>query len=120
MKRGDIYWADLNSRVGSEQCGKRPVLVIQNNVGNNNSPTTIVASITTVEKNMYMPTHVVISTKEAHLPHNSVVMLEQLYTISKERLLEFVSQLSDTKMKVIDKALKISLSLGENNDDTGR
>ena len=110
MTRGEIYYANIDSYIGSEQGGKRPVLVIQNNVGNFYSPTTIVATITSVRKHN-LPTHVAITTQDCNLPKLSTIMLEQVKTIDKSRLVQYVGQLSEMKMKEIDKALAISIGL---------
>lgn len=108
VKRGDIVWANLGeNNVGSEQNGTRPVLIIQNDVGNLHSPTTIVALITT-KKKRNLPTHVEI---EKVLKDDSVVMLEQVRVIDKKRIDGYILSLSNEIMKKIDKAIKISLGL---------
>jgi len=106
MKRGDIYYAELPSAVGSEQSGKRPVLVIQNDVGNKYSPTVIVAVITSKFTKAKLPTHV-----EVEVLKPSLVLLEQIKTLDKTRITEYVCSLDELKMKEIDKALQVSLEL---------
>lgn len=108
VKRGELYYAQLPINVGSEQSGKRPVVVIQNDKGNTYSPTTIVALITSQFKK-YMPTHVKISNKA--LPYDSIVMTEQLRTIDKSRLGSYIGKINDTEIQHLDEALIISLSL---------
>lgn len=111
IKRGEIYFADLGDLgIGSEQKGKRPVLVIQNDTGNTYSTTTIVAVITKQEKNN-LPVHYKINKEISNLPENSLILLEQIKTISKCRLKEKVSQLPKEVMNNIDKKIKISLGL---------
>lgn len=110
-KRGEVWWADMGTGVGSEQRGARPVLVIQNNIGNIHSPTIIVAAITDGKKK-HIPTHVQLG-KEHGLPKDSVVMLEQIRTIDKRRLNSRVSMLNDQDMKHVVEALKISLGLAQ-------
>ena len=110
IKRGDIYYADLNPVIGSEQGGVRPVLVIQNDVGNACSSTLIVAAITSKMNKLDIPTHIVI---EDELQVESVVLLEQVRTIDKSRIKKYLASLSSEEMKVIDKGLVISLGLEE-------
>ena len=109
MKRGDIYYADLSPVIGSEQGGLRPVLIIQNDVGNKYSPTTIVAAITSKKDRVEMPTHVKI--KVEGLSKESLVLLEQIRTIDKCRVKERITVIDSNGMKVIDKALAISVGL---------
>lgn len=111
VKRGDIYYANLSPVVGSEQGGHRPVLVLQNDVGNKYSPTVIVGAITSQISKAKLPTHVEISAKQYNLEKDSVVLLEQLRTIDKRRLKEKVTHLSDDIMAKVDEAIKISLGL---------
>lgn len=111
IKRGDIYYADLSPVVGSEQGGRRPVLIIQNDIGNKFSPTVIVAAITAQIEKARLPTHVEITAAVCGLERNSVILLEQLRTIDKRRLQEKVAQLSAEIMSEVDTALSISLSL---------
>lgn len=111
-RRGDIYYAELSPVVGSEQGGMRPVLIIQNNIGNRYSPTVIVAAITSrTEKAHNMPTHVELTAQESGLDRDSVVMLEQLRTIDKRRLTKQIGHLSAGLMKRVDEALAISIGL---------
>lgn len=111
VKRGDIFYADLSPVVGSEQGGVRPVLVIQNNIGNKYSPTTIVAAITSQINKAKLPTHVEITAPDYGLPKNSVVLLEQVRTIDKKRLREKIGRFNDNMMNKVDEALKISVGL---------
>ncbi len=109
VKRGDIFMADLNPIVGSEQGGNRPVLVIQNDVGNLHSPTIVVAIISSKIEKSKLPTHVTI--KKGVLPLDSVVYAEQIRTIDKARLLRYVGELSKDDMIKVDIALKISMGV---------
>ncbi len=111
VKRGDIFYADLSPVVGSEQGGIRPVLIIQNDVGNKYSPTVICAAVTSKINKAKMPTHIEIDAKRYSLVKNSVVLLEQIRTIDKKRLREKVSHADDMLMKKVDEALRISLAL---------
>ena len=111
VKRGDIYYADLSPVIGSEQGGVRPVLVIQNDVGNRHSPTIICAAITSKMNKAKLPTHVELEARKYHIVKNSVVLLEQIRTIDKQRVLDHVCHLDKEIMKKIDEALKISFSL---------
>ncbi|SFH92229.1 type II toxin-antitoxin system PemK/MazF family toxin [Pisciglobus halotolerans] len=113
VKRGDIFYADLSPVVGSEQGGMRPVLVIQNNVGNHYSPTVIVAAITAKIQKGKMPTHIEVSSDEYGLERDSVVLLEQIRTIDKQRLREKVTHLDTSMMNKIDDALRISIGLSK-------
>ncbi|HOK62941.1 MAG TPA: type II toxin-antitoxin system PemK/MazF family toxin [Soehngenia sp.] len=113
VKRGEIYYADLSPVVGSEQGGVRPILIIQNDVGNKYSPTVIVAAITSQINKARLPTHVEITAQDFGLPKDSVVLLEQIRTIDKKRLREKVGKFDDEMMKKIDEALKISVGLGD-------
>ena len=108
-RRGDLYLADLSPVTGSEQGGVRPVLVIQNNIGNFYAPTLIVAMITTKKKAL-QPTHYRI---EKLLPHPSVVLLEQLRTIDKHRIMQYLGKLDEKEMVGIDEALLVSLELSK-------
>ena len=112
MKRGDIYRADLDPVIGSEQGGIRPVVIIQNDTGNLHSPTVIVAAITTRRKKPGMPVHVPISAQESGLKLDSVVLTEQVRTLEKSRLTRYLGTLSPEAMRRIDHAL--GLSLGTN------
>lgn len=109
IKRGEIYYANLCPVIGSEQGGVRPVIILQNNTGNHYSPTTIVAAITSRETKTQMPTHVKVTTPELH--RESIVLLEQIRTIDKTRLLEYVGTFGRTNMKQIEQALVVSLGL---------
>jgi len=111
LKRGDVYYADLNPVVGSEQGGVRPVLIIQNDIGNKYSPTIIVAAITSKINKAQLPTHVEISEDESSLERDSVILLEQIRTIDKKRLKSEVANLSDNILERVDTALGISLGL---------
>ncbi|MBR3918096.1 MAG: type II toxin-antitoxin system PemK/MazF family toxin [Clostridia bacterium] len=111
VKRGDIYYADLSPVVGSEQGGIRPVLVLQNDIGNKYSPTVIVAAITSQINKSKLPTHLSIRADQFGIAKDSVVLLEQLRTIDKKRLRERVCHIDTDNMKKIDYALKISLGL---------
>ncbi|MCL4516818.1 MAG: type II toxin-antitoxin system PemK/MazF family toxin [Firmicutes bacterium] len=109
--RGDIFYADLNPVRGSEQGGTRPVLILQNDVGNKYSPTTIVAAVTSRIKKAKLPTHVEVPASESKLERDSVILLEQIRTIDKGRLREKVARLSLEYMEKVDEALEISLGL---------
>ena len=111
IRRGDVYYADLRPVVGSEQGGIRPVLVIQNDVGNRHSPTVIVAAITSQINKSKLPTHVELSARQYEMVKDSVVLLEQLRTIDKRRLNERVCHLDGENLTKVDKALEISLEL---------
>lgn len=113
ITRGDLVYADLSPVIGSEQGGVRPVLVIQNDVGNKFSPTTIVAAITSVKNKSNLPTHVRVGDKNCGLPKESVVLMEQIRTIDKKRLKDKIGRLPDDLLKKIDDALRISISLEE-------
>ena len=109
--RGDIYYADLRPVVGSEQGGIRPVLIVQNDVGNRHSPTVICAAITSQMHKAKLPTHVALDSDKYDLAKDSVVLLEQLRTIDKKRLKDKVCHLDNQMLKEVDKALGISLEL---------
>lgn len=111
VKRGDIYYANLSPVVGSEQGGHRPVLIIQNDVGNKYSPTVIVAAITSQISKAKLPTHVEISARQYNLEKDSVILLEQLRTIDKRRLKEKVTHLNEEIMEKVDEAIRTSLGL---------
>lgn len=110
MRRGEIYWVDLGVPRGSEQGGRRPALIIQNDTGNMYSSTTIVAAITSKEKQRYR-FHVEITSEESGLLRDGTILLEQLRTISQDRLISKVGTLSSAKMEQVDEALKVSLGL---------
>ena len=111
VQRGDIFYADLRPVIGSEQGGVRPLLIIQNNVGNRHSPTVICAAITSQMHKAKLPTHVELNCHEYDLAKDSVVLLEQLRTIDKKRLKDKVCHLDNSILLKIDKALEISLEL---------
>ena len=111
VRRGDIYYADLRPVIGSEQGGIRPVLIIQNDVGNKHSPTVIVAAITSQMNKAKLPTHIELSCDKYALEKDSVVLLEQLRTIDKKRLKERVCHLDSLILQKVNKALCISLEL---------
>lgn len=111
VKRGDIFYADLSPVVGSEQGGIRPVIVIQNDIGNRYSPTVIVAAITSQINKAKLPTHVEISSEEYGLNRDSVVLLEQIRTLDKKRLKEKIGHMTEEDMKKVNKSLLISLNL---------
>ena len=111
IRRGDIYYADLSPVVGSEQGGTRPVLIIQNDIGNQYSPTTIVAAITSRIKRAKLPTHVELSAARYRLEYDSVVLLEQIRTIDKQRLRDKIAHLDEEAMARVDRALGISVGL---------
>ena len=111
VRRGDIFYADLSPVVGSEQGGIRPVLIIQNDVGNRHSPTVICAAITSRMNKAKLPTHVEIDAKKYQIVKNSVILLEQVRTIDKQRLKDLVCHLDKEIMNKVDGALKISFEL---------
>jgi mRNA interferase MazF len=111
VKRGDVYFADLSPVVGSEQGGVRPVLVIQNNIGNRFSPTVIVAAITAQIQKAKLPTHVEIDAKTYAFDRDSVILLEQIRTIDKQRLTDKITHLDEEMMERVNDALQISLGL---------
>ena len=112
VKRGDIYYADLSPVVGSEQGGLRPVLIIQNDVGNRYSPTVIAAAITSRMGKTRLPTHIDIYADKAGLAKDSVVLLEQIRTLDKQRLKEKMGHLDDGMMTEINNAIAVSFGLG--------
>ncbi|MCL2718664.1 MAG: type II toxin-antitoxin system PemK/MazF family toxin [Lachnospiraceae bacterium] len=112
MKRGDIYYADLRPVIGSEQGGIRPVLIIQNDIGNKHSPTVICAAITSKMNKAKLPTHIELSARYNDMVKDSVILLEQLRTIDKRRLKEKVCHLEPGIMEKVNKGLLISLELG--------
>lgn len=119
IKRGDIFYADLNPVVGSEQGGTRPVLVISNDIGNRHSPTVIVAAITSrVHTKAKLPTHTAVN-DFGGLDKNSIILLEQIRTIDKQRLKQHMGMMPENIMARVDKALAISVSLrgGSNERD---
>ena len=111
IRRGDIFYADLSPVVGSEQGGIRPVLIIQNDIGNRHSPTVICAAITSRMNKAKLPTHVEIDAGKYQIVKNSVVLLEQIRTIDKQRLKDMVCHVDKKLMTKVDEALRISLEL---------
>ncbi len=117
VKRGDIYYADLSPVVGSEQGGIRPVLIVQNDIGNKYSPTVIAAAITSQREKTKLPTHIEISAQNCGLAKNSIVLLEQIRTIDKRRLKEKMGSLDAYSMGRVNSALSISFGLRNNATD---
>lgn len=111
VKRGDIYYADLSPVIGSEQGGVRPVLIVQNDVGNKYSPTVIVAAITSQINKAKLPTHIEVDARDYGLSKDSVVLLEQVRTIDKKRLKEKTGHFDDTLMDKVNDAINISFGL---------
>jgi len=111
VRRGDIFFADLSPVVGSEQGGIRPVLIVQNNVGNRHSPTVIAAAITSQIGKARLPTHIELSARTYGLSRDSVVLLEQVRTIDKRRLRERMGRLDERLMEQVDSALAVSFGL---------
>ena len=112
VKRGEVFYADLSPVVGSEQGGIRPVLIVQNDVGNRFSPTVIAAAITSQKDKARLPTHIQLNSLGSGLARDSIVLLEQIRTIDKRRLKEHMGRLDDTSMTRVDEALQISFGLG--------
>ena len=115
IRRGDIYYADLSPVVGSEQGGIRPVLIVQNDVGNKFSPTVIAAAITSQKDKTKLPTHIQLDAQDTGLSKNSIVLLEQVRTLDKKRLKERMGRLDETSMELVNHALSVSfgLNMGE-------
>lgn len=113
VKRGDIFYADLSPVIGSEQGGVRPVLIVQNDIGNKYSPTVIIAAITSQINKAKLPTHIEISSAEYGLNKDSVILLEQIRTIDKRRLKEKIGHISDELMDKVNEGLNISFGLKE-------
>lgn len=111
VRRGEIYYADLSPVVGSEQGGVRPVLIVQNDVGNKHSPTVIAAAITSQTGKAKLPTHISIAGGSVGLTKDSIVLLEQVRTIDKRRLREHMGRLDEKQMNQIDTAIAVSLGL---------
>jgi transcriptional modulator of mazE/toxin, mazF len=112
VRRGDIFYADLSPVVGSEQGGLRPVLIVQNDVGNKYSPTVIAAAITSKMSKTHLPTHIDIYADKVGLARDSVILLEQIRTIDKRRLREKMGHLDDAVMQDVNNAISISFGLG--------
>lgn len=113
VRRGDIYYADLSPVIGSEQGGIRPVLIVQNDIGNKYSPTVIAAAITSQREKNNLPTHIKLDAHNCGLSKDSIVLLEQIRTIDKKRLRERMGTLDNNSMTEVDKALYISFGLDE-------
>ena len=112
VRRGDIFYADLSPVIGSEQGGLRPVLIVQNDVGNKYSPTVIAAAITSKMSKTHLPTHIDIYADKVGLARDSVILLEQIRTIDKRRLREKMGHLDDSVMRDVNQAISISFGLG--------
>ncbi len=112
VRRGEIYYADLSPVIGSEQGGMRPVLIVQNDVGNKYSPTVIAAAITSQKYKTQLPTHISVNADNCGLQKDSIVLLEQVRTLDKKRLRERMGNLPDSEMNKINKALSVSFGLG--------
>jgi len=113
IKRGDVFFADLRPVIGSEQGGQRPVLIIQNDIGNRYSPTVICAAITAKISKAKLPTHIEISAEDVGLLKDSVVLLEQVRTIDKSRLKQKLGRLNPELMQKVDHAIAISMGIAE-------
>ena len=111
VRRGDIYYADLSPVVGSEQGGVRPVLIVQNDVGNRFSPTVIAAAITSQKGKTDLPTHIRLQAVGSGLAKDSIVLLEQIRTLDKQRLKEKMGRLDEVSMNRVDRALQVSFGL---------
>lgn len=112
MRRGDIYYADLRPVIGSEQGGIRPVLIVQNDIGNKHSPTVICAAITSKMNKAKLPTHIELNAGRYDMVKDSVILLEQLRTIDKQRLKDKVCHLDEDIMRQVNRGLMVSLELG--------
>ena len=115
IRRGDLFYADLNPVVGSEQGGIRPVLIVQNNVGNHFSPTVVAAAITSRKAKSSLPTHILLEDVPGLAP-TSLMLLEQLRTIDRKRLRGYIGRISEEKMLEVDAALAVSIGIGFPND----
>ncbi len=112
VKRGEIYYADLSPVVGSEQGGVRPVLIVQNDTGNRHSPTVIAAAITSQTGKAKLPTHIELAAERCGLPKDSVILLEQIRTLDKRRLREYMGKVDSAVMEQVDTAIAVSFGLG--------
>ena len=119
IRRGDIYYADLSPVIGSEQGGLRPVLIVQNDVGNKYSPTVIAAAITSKMSKTKLPTHIDVPGEDAGLAKDSIILLEQIRTIDKKRLKEKMGHLDDETMNSVNNAIEVSFGLSGGNIDEG-
>jgi len=113
VKRGDIYYADLSPVVGSEQGGLRPVLIVQNDIGNKYSPTVIAAAITSQKFKNSLPTHIQVNADGCGLAKDSIVLLEQVRTLDKRRLKEHMGNLNEKEMRRVNQGLSVSLGIAE-------
>ena len=111
IKRGDMYYADLSPVVGSEQGGMRPVLIVQNDIGNKYSPTVIAAAITSQRFKTQLPTHIQVDAQDCGLSKDSIVLLEQVRTLDKQRLKERMGNLGERDMIRVNRALSVSLGI---------
>lgn len=111
VHRGEVFYADLSPVVGSEQGGIRPVLILQNDVGNRHSPTVIAAAITSKQDKTHLPTHIGLQAQSCGLSRNSIVLLEQIRTLDKQRLREKAGKLTEQDQRRVDQALGISVGL---------
>lgn len=118
IRRGDIYYADLSPVIGSEQGGVRPVLIVQNDIGNRFSPTVIAAAITSQKDKARLPTHIQLNSMGSGLARDSVVLLEQIRTIDKRRLKEHMGRLDGNSMTRVNQALQVSFGIGEDENRT--
>lgn len=119
IRRGDIYYADLSPVIGSEQGGLRPVLIVQNDVGNRYSPTVIAAAITSRMSKTKLPTHIDVPGEDAGLAKDSIILLEQIRTIDKKRLKEKMGHLDEATMSSVNNAIEVSFGLAGNNINEG-
>ena len=117
IKRGDIYYADLSPVIGSEQGGLRPVLIVQNDVGNKYSPTVIAAAITSKISKAKLPTHIDVPGDDTGLSKDSIILLEQIRTIDKKRLKEKMGHLDELTMTSVNNAIQVSFGLGMDKND---
>lgn len=111
VHRGEVFYADLSPVVGSEQGGVRPVLILQNDVGNRHSPTVIAAAITSKQDKTHLPTHIGLPAQTCGLTRDSIVLLEQIRTLDKKRLREHMGRLDDQQMQKVDSAIAVSFGL---------